>query len=124
MSTDTDYFDDTYDNSDGGTTNDSLPLTVPPDPTGGTGAIDPSFLGTAANGVDASLGSGFASQIGSLVGLAAVNAAGNLVYKATAGSAVQVPQPQVPVNTGFAISPTTLIIGGIALVALIYFASK
>lgn len=118
-----DEFDDTYDNSDGGTTNDSQPLTVPPDPTGGTGAIDPSFLDTASNGVSASLGSSFASQVGSLVGLAAVNAAGNLVYKATAGSGLQPPPPPVSIP-GATMSPTTIALIAVAVVALVYFASK
>jgi hypothetical protein len=123
MSADTSW-DDTYDNSDGGTTNDSQPLTVPPDPTGGTGAIDPSFLDTASNGVSASLGSGFASQVGSLVGLAAVNAAGNLVYKATAGSSLQIPQQPaaVPVASGF--SSTTLILLGVGAVVLFLVLKK
>lgn len=116
-------FDDDFGNSDGGTTNDSQPLTVPPDPTGGTGAIDPSFLDTASNGVSASLGSSFASQVGSLVGLAAVNAAGNLVYKATAGSALQAPQ-QVSVAPGSTPSIGTLLLIGVAVVAVILVASR
>lgn len=122
MGDDYSSWDDTYSNSDGGTTNDSQPLTVPPDPTGGTGAIDPSFLDTASNGVSASLGSGFAQQIGSLVGLAAVNAAGNLVYKATAGSSLQyAPQP-VSVPGGSSPSMTTLLLIGAAVVAVILLA--
>lgn len=117
-------FDDEsdYDNSDGGTTNDSQPLTVPPDPTGGTGAIDPSFLDTASNGVSASLGSSFASQVGSLVGLAAVNAAGNLVYKATAGSSLQ--PVAAPVSVPGATSPSamTLLLIAAAVIAVIILA--
>ena len=88
MSADTTW-DPSYDtNGDGGTTNDSQPLTPPPDPSGGTGAIDPTSVSTLTNGVNATLGSGFAQQIGSLVGLAAVNAAGSLVYRAAAGQQV------------------------------------
>lgn len=117
-------WDDTFANSDGGTTNDSQPLTVPPDPTGGTGAIDPSFLDTASNGVSASLGSGFAGQVGSLIGLAAVNAAGNLVYKATAGSSLQAVAAPVSVPGAIAASPVKLAIVAAAIVAVIYFASR
>lgn len=118
MSLDTDW-DDSYDNSDGGTTNDSQPLTVPPDPSGGTGAIDPSFLTTAANGLNATLGSGFAQQIGSLVGLAAVNAAGSLVYKATAGSTPQLPQGTTIVATK-TIPTQTLVLGAVAAVLVLF----
>lgn len=111
-------------NFDYGTTNDSQPLTVPPDPSGGTGAIDPSFLDTASNGVSASLGSSFASQIGSLVGLAAVNAAGNLVYKAAAGSSVQAVAAPVSIPGAIAASPLKLAMVAVAVVAIVYFATR
>lgn len=111
-------------NFDYGTTNDSQPLTVPPDPSGGTGAIDPSFLDTASNGVSASLGSGFASQIGSLVGLAAVNAAGNLVYKAAAGSSLQPVAAPVSIPGAIVSSPLKLAMVALAVVAVVYFASR
>lgn len=112
-------------NFDYGTTNDSQPVTIPPDPSGGTGAIDPTFLGTASNGLNASLGSGFASQIGSLVGLAAVNAAGSLVYKATAGSIPQatgVPVSQATVSASFPLK--TLLLAGGALIVLLLILRK
>lgn len=118
MSLDTSWDDSEFDNSDGGTTNDSQPVTVPPDPTGGTGAIDPSFLDTATNGLNASLGSGFAQQIGSLVGLAAVNAAGSLVYKATAGSTPQLP-PGTQVVATKTFPTSTLVIAGVAAVVVL-----
>lgn len=111
-------------NFDYGTTNDSQPLTVPPDPSGGTGAIDPSFLDTASNGVSASLGSSFASQIGSLVGLAGVNAAGNLVYKAAAGSSVQAVAAPVSIPGAIAASPLKLAMVAVAVVAIVYFATR
>jgi hypothetical protein len=117
MSLDTDW-DDSDDNADGGTTNDSQPVTVPPDPSGGTGAIDPTFLDSATNGLSASLGSGFAQQIGSLVGLAAVNAAGSLVYKATAGSTPQAAPVPVAQPATSSISPTMILIGIAAVVLL------
>jgi hypothetical protein len=109
-------------NDDGGVSNDTPPLTVPPDPMGGTGAIDPTAAPSLVNGLSPSLSSGLESTIGSFTSLAATNLLGNLVYRANAGSnPTQGATTPVPVAPGPspAFSPVLLIAGAAIVLFLI-----
>lgn len=105
---------------DSGVSNSTFPVTTaPPDASGGGGSFLQSLLPTLTSGLSATLAAELNANLGAglQTGLASVDANGNLVYKATPAQTVTPTQ----VATANAISslPMILLIGGIAVAALL-----
>lgn len=111
------------DPGDGGVTNASSPLTLPPDATGGNGSFLAQLLPTLTNGVSATINSSLLANLGGNSSLYTVDAYGNLVPKAAAAANNSAYVAQTaPVSQAASLlkSPVVLVVLGLVAALLIY----